>query len=250
MGHWEFDLCANRITWSPQYSRMLGYEPETLHPSFAVFLQHLHPDDHARIIAEIDTHRDRPGTFDIEFRLTRLDGESFLVRSRGRTHPDAAGRAPTIGINQDITEARRVEAELRAAKEAAEAASQAKSLFLATMSHELRTPLNAIIGDPEMLHEEATDLALDPFIRDLGEDLCAAKHLLSQITDLLDLSRLEAGKMTAEAEPLVVAEIVSEVADLAAPSAENTGTVAAAPGGSRPLAAHDQRRRQAQTVPH
>jgi signal transduction histidine kinase len=122
-----------------------------------------------------------------------------------------------IGINHDITEARRVETELLAAKEAAEAASQAKSQFLANMSHELRTPLNAIIGYAEILQEEAEDLALAPFTSDLVKIGVAGRHLLTQISDLLDLAHLESGKMTAEAAPIEVAEVVRQVAALAAP---------------------------------
>src|SRR4029453_11277889 len=81
------------------------------------------------------------------------------------------------------------------ARAAAEDADRAKSQFLANMSHELRTPLNAIIGYSEMLQEEAEDLGQDDFTPDLQKINAAGKHLLTLLNDILDLSKIEAGKM-------------------------------------------------------
>src|SRR5687768_3980684 len=96
---------------------------------------------------------------------------------------------------EDVTERRRAEAEVAKAKEAAETANRTKSLFLANMSHELRTPLNAILGFSEMLLEEAVDRNLDDFAVDLRKISTAGKNLLGLINDILDLSKIEAGKM-------------------------------------------------------
>jgi len=98
-------------------------------------------------------------------------------------------------LNQEIAERQRIEEALKQAKEAAEAASLAKSQFLANMSHELRTPLNAIMGYSEMLKEDAEDLGQDDFIPDLQKIHAAGRHLLGLINDVLDLSKIEAGKM-------------------------------------------------------
>jgi len=113
--------------------------------------------------------------------------------------------------------------ELVAAKEAADAASVAKSQFLANMSHELRTPLNAIIGYSEMLQEEVADLGQDSFQPDLEKIQGAGKHLLGLINDILDLSKIEAGKMTLYLEEFDVAQMAREVATTVQPLVARNG---------------------------
>src|SRR3954469_3569884 len=113
---------------------------------------------------------------------------------------------------EDVTEGRRAEGEVATAKEAAETANRTKSLFLANMSHELRTPLNAILGFSEMLQEEAVERDLQDFSVDLQKISTAGKHLLGLINDILDLSKIEAGKMELHLEAFAVAELIDEVA--------------------------------------
>ena len=116
-----------------------------------------------------------------------------------------------------VIERQRAEGQLREAKDEAEAATQAKSQFLASMSHELRTPLNAIIGYSEMLHEEAEDLGHDAFLPDLVKIREAGKHLLSLINDILDLSKIEAGKMDVLLEDFEVADLITQVQSVIEP---------------------------------
>ena len=113
---------------------------------------------------------------------------------------------------EDVTERRRSEADLATARKASESANKSKSLFLANMSHELRTPLNAILGYSEMLHEEAIEQELESFGPDLEKIHAAGKHLLALINDILDLSKIEAGKMDLFLESFDVATLVTEVA--------------------------------------
>jgi signal transduction histidine kinase/CheY-like chemotaxis protein len=113
---------------------------------------------------------------------------------------------------EDVTERRRAEGEVAKAKEAAETANRTKSLFLANMSHELRTPLNAILGFSEMLQEEAIDRDLQDFAADLQKISTSGRHLLGLINDILDLSKIEAGKMELHLEVFDIASLIAEVA--------------------------------------
>lgn len=127
------------------------------------------------------------------------------------------GRNAELVMAHDVTDRLQAEAELYHAKEAAEAASLAKSQFLANMSHELRTPLNAIIGYSEILQEDAVDLGEEDFVVDLEKIHNAGKHLLSLINDILDLSKIEAGRTDLELETFDVAETIQEVATTVEP---------------------------------
>lgn len=116
--------------------------------------------------------------------------------------------------------------ELEVAKEAAEAANRAKSTFLANMTHELRTPLNAIIGYSELLQEEAEELGEQEFVSDLESINLAGKQLLNIISDILDISKIEAGKMTLSLETFEVSDLIEEVVTTVQPLvAKNSNTL-------------------------
>jgi signal transduction histidine kinase/DNA-binding response OmpR family regulator len=118
---------------------------------------------------------------------------------------------------EDVTERRRAEEDVAKAKETAEAANRTKSLFLANMSHELRTPLNAILGYSEMLQEEATDQGIHDFLPDLARIHGAGKNLLALINDILDLSKIEAGKMELYLETFSIPKLIQEVVETIRP---------------------------------
>ena len=120
----------------------------------------------------------------------------------------------------DLTRLKEAEAELRAAKEQAELASRAKSDFLASMSHELRTPLNAIIGITEMLKEDAADDGRDELAEPLGRILRAGRLLLELINEVLDLAKIEAGKLELHPEELDLDALLEDVMETAEPLAD------------------------------
>ncbi len=160
----------------------------------------------------------------------RLAGEAYMPGMGGQQIFLAGTAGPlcdpegniigAIEVIRDITERKQAEEELERAKDEAESANRSKSTFLANMSHELRTPLNAIIGYSEMLIEEAEDLGCADAVPDLQKIRAAGQHLLALINDILDLSKIEAGKMELYLEDFDVAQTVGEVASTVAPLVE------------------------------
>ena len=126
----------------------------------------------------------------------------------------------TQELEDEIVQRKRMQEELLKAKDAAEEASRAKSAFLANMSHELRTPLNAIIGYSEILEEETRESGPPENVRDLQRIQAAGKHLLSLINGVLDLSKIEAGKMALHLEAFAVEPMVEEMITTLRPAAE------------------------------
>jgi signal transduction histidine kinase/DNA-binding response OmpR family regulator len=147
--------------------------------------------------------------FELEHDFPGIGRRVMLLNAR-RLQAGHHGELLLLALD-DVTERRRVEDEVAAAREAAESANRTKSLFVANMSHELRTPLNAILGYSELLQEEAADLELDSFVADLGRIASAGKHLLALINDILDLSKIEAGKMEIFLEEFDLGEMIAEV---------------------------------------
>ena len=168
---------------------------------------------------------------EIELRTTGGQ-QKTLLDSAVPIRDEAGAVAGGVAAMVDITERKRIEEELREAKEAAEAANEAKSGFLAIVSHELRTPLNAIIGYSVMLQEEAADLGVSDLIPDLEKIHTAGKTLVSLINDVLDLSKIEAGKMNLYLETFDVAAMIGEATITVEPlmrNRDNTLVVQCAP---------------------
>ena len=156
-----------------------------------------------------------------EYRIQAPDGQIKWIRDRAFPVRDGAGELVRIvGIAEEITERKRYEAELIDAREGAEEANRAKSVFLATMSHELRTPLNAILGFAELLELEMSERGLEEWLTDIRKIRGAGSHLLDLISEVMDLSKIEAGRMelhpvTFDMEALLL-EVMTSVEALAA----------------------------------
>ncbi len=157
----------------------------------------------------------------IELTACRADGSELPVEV-AITRVNVDGPPLFTAFIRDISDRLRYQAELHQAKDSAEAASRAKSTFLANMSHELRTPLNAIIGYSEMLLEDMGK-ADDDRAPDLKKILAAGKNLLGLINDVLDLSKIEAGKMDLYLETFRVADLVAGVVNTIRPLVESNG---------------------------
>ncbi|WP_372624400.1 response regulator [Falsiroseomonas sp.] len=179
-----------------------------------------HPEHAARVEQRFREAIEAGAPWEDTFPLRGADGRYrwFLSRAlplfeAGDEDDEEARPIGWFGTNTDITELRETEEALATAKAAAENANLAKSQFIANMSHELRTPLSAVIGYAEMLEEEAEDLqGADAFLGDLRKINTNARHLLSLINDVLDLSKIEAGKMEVQAEDFEACALVREVA--------------------------------------
>ncbi|WP_169315570.1 ATP-binding protein [Thiocystis violascens] len=220
LGSWEWEIDRDAMTWSPQMYRLLGLE-RTHPPAREQMLAVVHADDRPRV-AELfcNPGRDLDRTRELEYRIVRADGEPRTIASSVQAvrGDNAPGRL--IGTVQDITERARLLEELRAAKAVAEQASQAKSIFLANMSHEIRTPMNSIIGMTDLLLEQPLDDSQHKLLRSVSS---AAQSLMGILNDILDVSKLESGRMELETIDFDPRQLLAQVVDMMAITAERKG---------------------------
>lgn len=222
VGHWHFDLTTGRVIWSDQVYRIYGLDPAVARePDLAFALASYHPDDRPTLEAFIARAVATGEGYTLEMRLL-VGGEERIVTARAETERAADGATKAIfGIFMDVTETKRTEAALRAAKDAAEAATAAKSDFLSNVSHELRTPLTALIGFSTLLGERAALGERDRhYVHRIDE---ASRALLHIVNDLLDVSRIEQGALLLEVEPFVLDDVVDEVFASVAVDCEDKG---------------------------
>ena len=204
----------NRIVeWNAAAERTFGYSRDEVMGERLpeLIIPEVHRARHYQGVAHfIATGKGRLIGRRIEIEAMRRDGTLFPVEL-SITSTSIKGAPHFTAYVRDITVRKRYETDLAAAKDEAEEANRAKSQFIANMSHELRTPLTAVIGYGEMLEEEAQDRKLDTMLEDLRKVNSNARHLLSLINDVLDISKIEAGKMEAHLETFDVAELVRDL---------------------------------------
>jgi PAS domain S-box-containing protein len=210
-GLWDWNVQTREIYGSPSYYRMLGYEPGELGMTEQeLFIDNVHPDDLARVTAEISASFGKSGTCEIEFRMRAKDGTYKWILGRGKLVARDEDGKPlrVVGTNTDLTSRKELEIALREAKERAEAASVAKSTFLANMSHEIRTPMNAIFGFTHLLQREL----LDPDAAGkLAKIDVSARHLMGVIDDVLDFSKIEADRLVLNETTFSVPTVLADV---------------------------------------
>ncbi|MDD2867248.1 HAMP domain-containing sensor histidine kinase [Neomegalonema sp.] len=209
---WQANLKEQRFTYiGPQIETLTGYPPDSWY-AVGFWVEHVHPDDRQTVIFD-GMRKLRSGDFTTyEYRVRSASGRVVylrnmmtLVAARGKGDK---GEKPMLahGFMLDVTEIKMAERRLQEARALAEESNRTKSEFLANMSHELRTPLNAVIGFSEVMKDQLFG-PMDARYRDYAQNIhSSGRHLLSLINDVLDLAKIEAGRI----------ELVEEAVDLPA----------------------------------
>lgn len=215
-GMYGIDLQGNCTFVNRSAARMLGYQPDELMGKQMHEVCHqMRADGSAYPVEECPIHHtlaEGNGCRVDDEVFWRKDGDPFPVEYSAFPIMAAGKVEGAVVTFSDITARKRGEEEIMLAKEVAEVANQAKSQFLANMSHELRTPLNAVILYSELLAEEATDRGMADFLPDLEKIRAAGKHLLALVNGVLDLSKIEAGRMELYLETFEIETVVKDVA--------------------------------------
>ncbi len=212
VGSWEWDVVNDLVTWSDELYRIYAVEPQEFEATYEGFLAYVHPEDRDEVAAAVQRAFTETDSFEFDARIVKRDGRHGWIHGRGQVTRDAGGAPVRMGGSaQEITETVLAAQELAAARDAAMQASRMKSEFLATMSHEIRTPLNGVIGLTELL----TKTELAPNQERLTHGIAqAGRTLLLLINDILDLSKIEAGRLELEDVDFDAREVVDQAVSL------------------------------------
>jgi len=225
VGTWEWNVQTGETVFNERWAAIIGYTLEELQPTtIETWQRFLHPDDRNISQHELERHfNGESDRYEVEVRMRHKDGSWVWVLDRGRvlTWVEAGKPLLMYGTHADITARKRIEEELQETNRKLQEASRAKSEFLANMSHELRTPLSGIIGFANLLDSGTMTPATRTYVENVRS---SAEPLSALINDVLDFSRIEAGKM--ELDP-VSTDLVTLM--------ESALTVAVFPAHSRDL---------------
>ena len=211
LGIWSWNLADNALHWN---ARMFDiYEqPKTLLGgglNFDHWRTRVHPEDIDATMHSLNAAIDGNGSELPLFRIVLPGGQIRYIQSRIRLERDANGKPVVMtGINRDITDQHQLELRLREAKEQADAASAAKSSFLANMSHEIRTPMNAVLGMLHLVQLSNLNLRQRDYV---SKAQTAAKSLLSLLNDILDYSKIDAGKLQLDVHPFELEPLMQDL---------------------------------------
>ncbi len=245
-GAWSWNPLTGELYLSRQWLRLLGYGPDDAPPTRQESHALLHPDDRDRVLDVLDACvRGERASFSLEYRLLAKDGSYRWLHGRGAPVRDGAGRLTLLtGATTDITRRKETELALAQARDAAMAASRAKSAFLASMSHEIRTPMNVILGMAELLAESSISSSQRRYL----EAIAGSGRMLSQLlSDILDFSQIEADRVALFPETFDPAALTRDVCGLASEAAAGKGlslTACTAPALPDRLVADPLRARQ------
>lgn len=214
MGTWDWDLVTNEVVWSDNLERIHGLPPGTFDGSFASYEREIHPEDRSRVLASAARAVADGVPHEVEYRIVAPDGSIRWCEGKGRVEFENGKPVRMSGVCVIVT--RRKEAEL-ARLAAAEEANRLKDEFLATLSHELRTPLNAILGWVQIVQQEAPG---QDRARQALEVIGRNARLQAQlIEDILDVSRIIAGKLQIARVPLALEPLLDGVMTALSPAA-------------------------------
>jgi two-component system cell cycle sensor histidine kinase PleC len=210
MGHWHWKIGATAMEWSDELYRIFGVEKNHFKPTLETLNGMVHRSDIARLNQGFQRALIEENDYDMEFRILTKNAGTRYIRCEGRCARDSEGEVDALfGIMQDMTERVLYEQELTEAKNTAERAYAARTQFLANMSHELRTPLNAIIGFSEMIERQILGpIGTPKYLEYISGIRESGEHLLDLISDILDMSKIEAGKYELALEELQPAALI------------------------------------------